>query len=59
MPDLTMSLLAYYIGIAIVFFSHLTVLLSGKGMQTHAIINLVAVVLIAQYFLASTAAYKA
>jgi hypothetical protein len=48
-------LIAYYIGIAIVFITHTSTLIApGKpmtSMRTHAIVNLVAGALIAYYFM--------
>lgn len=44
-------LLAYFIGISIVFGSHIMMAIQSKGMNKHAIINLVAGLLIAYYFM--------
>jgi hypothetical protein len=43
-------LIAYYIGIAIVFLSH-TYLFMGGRMTTHALLNLAAGAMIAYYFM--------
>jgi len=43
-------LLAYYIGIAIVFLTHIYLFLGGR-MTAHAGLNLAAAVLIAYYFM--------
>ena len=50
-------LVAYFIGIAIVFFSHLYMLFTGspsKELKMHCYANLVASALIAYYFMNST-----
>ena len=47
-------LIAYYIGIAVVFLSHIFMLIKPmppSGMRMHAIINIVAACLIAYYFM--------
>jgi hypothetical protein len=48
-----LHLLAYYIGILIVFASHIYMLMNkpSKMMRNHCYINLVAAVLIAYYFM--------
>lgn len=43
-------LLAYYIGIAIVFLSNIYLIVT-KGMTAHSVSNLIAAVLIAYYFM--------
>jgi hypothetical protein len=45
-----LHLLAYYIGISIVFATHVY-LLVGRQMTAHAVLNLVAAGLIAYYFM--------
>jgi len=44
-------LIFYFIGIAIVFASHLMVLNGSPGMRNHAILNLFAAACIAYYFM--------
>lgn len=44
-------LVSYYIGISIIFASHIY-LITGSQMTTHAYINLIAALLIAYYFTA-------
>ena len=48
-----LHLLSYYIGIFIVFASHIYVLAKNpsKNMKIHSYVNLVAVLLIAYYFM--------
>jgi hypothetical protein len=49
---MNIHLLAYYIGIAIIFITHLYMLKDSKiDMRSHAIINLVGGGLIAYYFM--------
>lgn len=43
-------LIAYYSGIAIVFFTHLFMIFSSSSMKIHAFINIIASFLIAYYF---------
>jgi hypothetical protein len=45
-------LASYYIGIAIIFLTHMFMLVQMPSMRTHSIINLVAAVMIAYYFMA-------
>lgn len=46
------ALISYYIGIFIVFASHIYTLVASKGMMTtHSLLNLLAGLLIAYYFL--------
>jgi quinol-cytochrome oxidoreductase complex cytochrome b subunit len=45
-------LITYFVGIFIVFASHLTMLISkAPGPKTHAYVNLLAAMLIAYYFM--------
>lgn len=44
-------LLAYFIGIAIVFGSHIMMVIQSGGTNQHAMINIVAGLLIAYYFM--------
>lgn len=44
-------LLAYFIGIAIVFGSHIMMAIQSRGTNKHAMINIVAACLIAYYFM--------
>lgn len=44
-------LLAYFIGIAIVFGSHIMIAIQSGGTNQHAIINIIAGLLIAYYFM--------
>lgn len=53
---MNIHLLSYYIGIAIVFFTHLIILVLPKwskniSMQVHAYLNIIACFLIAYYFM--------
>lgn len=43
-------LIAYYLGILIIFFSHVYMIYKS-GPNTHSVINIVAVLLIAYYFM--------
>ncbi len=47
------ELIAYYIGIVIVFGTHIWMLVKMPHMRAHSIINIVAGVLIAYYFMRS------
>ena len=44
-------LIAYYIGITIVFGTHIMMAINSSGMNKHAMMNLAAVVLIAYFFM--------
>jgi hypothetical protein len=44
-------LISYYIGISIIFLTHLFMLMKMPSMRMHSIINLVAAVMIAYYFM--------
>ena len=46
-----LHLIFYFIGIAIVFVSHLMMLRSGPGARNHALLNLFAAACIAYYFM--------
>lgn len=48
---MNIHLVFYYIGIAIVFFTHLLMVLKGGAMRSHALINLFAAACIAYYFM--------
>ena len=46
-----MHLISYYIGISIVFLTHMFMLFQMPSMRMHSIINLFAAVMIAYYFM--------
>ncbi len=48
---MNVHLLAYFIGIAIIFFSHAYMLVKMPSMRDHSILNLVAGACIAYYFM--------
>lgn len=48
---MNIHLLAYFIGIAIIFLSHAYMLVKMPAMRDHSILNLVAASLVAYYFM--------
>lgn len=44
-------LISYYIGISIIFLTHIFMLFQMPSMRMHSIINLLAAVMIAYYFM--------
>ena len=48
---MNIHLVFYYIGITIIFLTHLMMAVMDKGMRTHALINLFAAACIAYYFM--------
>ena len=48
---LEIHLISYYIGIAIIFLSHIYMIVKMPTMRIHAIINLIAAIMIAYYFM--------
>lgn len=46
-----MHLISYYIGISIIFLTHIFMLFQMPSMRMHSIINLVAALMIAYYFM--------
>ena len=44
-------LISYYIGIFIIFMSHIYILLTNNSMQMHSYINIIAAIMIAYYFM--------
>ena len=48
---LTIHLISYYIGISIIFLTHIYMIVKMPTMMTHSIINLIAAIMIAYYFM--------
>jgi hypothetical protein len=48
---MNIHLVFYYIGITIIFLTHIMMAVMDKGMRTHALINLFAAACIAYYFM--------
>lgn len=51
------ELISYYIGITIVFLTHFFMLVMRKGYMSHSLINLLAVALIAFYFVSTAKSF--
>ena len=48
---MNIHLVFYYIGIAIIFFTHLFMVFKSGGIRSHAVLNLFAAACIAYYFM--------